>query len=56
MFTGSDPEVLWSRPVMVSTASKQPESGQIVYAGSDFLHPNQFWIGCFFLHRRWAGS
>ena len=39
---GSDPEALWLRPVMAVTASVQPESGRIVYAGSDFLHPFQF--------------
>ena len=39
---GSDPEVFWSRPVMVITASMQPESGWIVYTGPDFLHPFQF--------------
>ena len=33
---------LWPlRPVMAITASVQPESGRIVYAGSDFPHPFQ---------------
>ena len=36
---GSDPETFWLRPVMAITASVQPESGRIGYAGSDFLHP-----------------
>ena len=31
----SDPEMFWLQPVM---ASMQPESGQIVYTGSHFLH------------------
>ena len=39
---GSDPEAFWLRPVMAITASVQPESGRIVYAGSDFPHPFQF--------------
>ena len=39
---GSDPEAFWSRPVMATTASVRPESGRIVYAGSDFPHPFQF--------------
>ena len=39
---GSDPEAFWLRPVMADTASMQPESGRIVYAGSDFQHPFQF--------------
>ena len=39
--TGSDPEGFWLRPVMAITASVQPESGRIVYAGSDFPHPFQ---------------
>ena len=38
---GSDPEVFRLRPVMANTASVQPESGRIVYAGSDFPHPFQ---------------
>ena len=33
---GSDPEAFWVRPVMAITASMQPESGWIIYAGSDF--------------------
>ena len=33
---GSDPEAFWLRPGMAVTASVQPESGRIVYAGSDF--------------------
>ena len=37
----SDPEAFWLRPVMAITARVQPESGQIVYAGSDFPHPLQ---------------
>ena len=36
---GSDPEAVWLRPVMAITACVQPESGRIVYAGSDFPHP-----------------
>ena len=32
---------VWLRPVMAITASVQPESGRIVYAGSDFPHPFQ---------------
>ena len=39
---GSDPEAFWLQPVMAITASVQPESGRIVYAGSDFPHPFQF--------------
>ena len=39
---GSDPEAFWLQPVMAITASVQPESGRIVYAGSDFPHPSQF--------------
>ena len=38
----SDPEAFWLWPVMAITASVQPESGRIVYAGSDFPHPFQF--------------
>ena len=38
----SDPEAFWIRPVMAITASVQPESGRIVYAGSDFPHPSHF--------------
>ena len=38
---GSDPETFWLRPVMAITASVQPESGRIVYAGPDFPHPFQ---------------
>ena len=33
--------MFWLRPVMAITASVQPESGQTVYAGSDFPHPFQ---------------
>ena len=36
---GSGPEAFWLRPVMAITASVQPESGRIIYAGSDFPHP-----------------
>lgn len=39
---GSDPEAFWLRPVMAVMASVQPESSQIVYAGSDFPQPIQF--------------
>ena len=39
---GSDPEAFWLQPVMAIKASVQPESGRIVYAGSDFQHPFQF--------------
>ena len=39
---GSDPEAFWLRLVMPITASVQPESDRIVYAGSDFLHPVRF--------------
>ena len=39
---GSDPEAFWLLPVMVITASVQPELGRIVHAGSDFSHPFQF--------------
>ena len=39
---GSDPEAFWSRPVMAITASVQPGSGRILYAGSGFPHPLQF--------------
>ena len=36
---------LWPlRPVMAITASVQPESGRIVYAGSDFPHPFPFYF------------
>ena len=38
---GSDPEAVWLQSVMAITASVQPESGRIVYAGSDFPHPFQ---------------
>ena len=34
---GSDLEAFWLQPVTAITASMQPESGQIVYAGSNFL-------------------
>ena len=40
--TGSDPEAFWLWPVMAVTASMQPESARILYAGSDFPHPFQF--------------
>ena len=36
---GSDWEAFWLRSVMAITTSVQPESGRIVYAGSDFPHP-----------------
>ena len=39
---GSDPEAFWLWPVMAVTASMQPESARILYAGSDFPHPFQF--------------
>ena len=39
---GSDPEAFWLGPVMAITASVQPESGRVVYAGSDFALPFQF--------------
>ena len=39
---GSDPEAFRLRPVMAITASVQPESGRIVYAGSDSPYPFQF--------------
>ena len=35
---GSDPEAFWLQPVKAIMASVQPKLGQIVYAGSDFLH------------------
>ena len=38
---GSDPKALWLRPVMAVTASVQPESGRIVYAGCEFPRPFQ---------------
>ena len=38
---GSDPEASGFWPVMTITASMQPDSGQIVYARSDFPHPFQ---------------
>ena len=34
----SDPEAFWLRLVKAVTASVQPESGRIVYAGPDFPH------------------
>ena len=37
----SNPEVFWLQPVMAITTSMQPESGRIVYAGSNFPHPFQ---------------
>ena len=41
---------------MAVTASGQPESGWILFAGSDFPHPIWFRIGCFFLcFFFWAG-
>ena len=46
---GSDPEAVWLRSVMAITASVQPESGRIVYAGSDFPHP--FQLRFFFLSK-----
>ena len=39
---GSDSEAFRLQPVKAITASVQPESGRIVYAGSDFLHPIRF--------------
>ena len=41
---GSDPaEVFLVGPaIMAVTASAQPKSGRIAYAGSDFPHPFQF--------------
>ena len=39
---GSDQEAFRLQSVMAVTASVQPESGRIVYAGSDFPHPFQF--------------
>ena len=36
------PEAFWLRPVMAATASVQPESCRIVYAGSDFPHLIRF--------------
>ena len=39
---GSDSETFWLRPVRAITASMQPESGQIVYTRSEFLHLIQF--------------
>ena len=41
---GSDQEAFWLWPVMAITASVQPESDRIVYAGSDFPHPFQLRI------------
>ena len=41
-YAGSDPEAFWLWPVMAITASLQPESGRIVYAGSDFPDPLHF--------------
>ena len=62
----SDPEAFWLRPVMAVTANLQPESGRIVYAGSDFPHPFQFrlppaqnrsgWSGQALAKRIWSGS
>ena len=39
---GSNPEACWLRPVMTITASVQPVSARVVYAGSDFPHLFQF--------------
>ena len=39
---GSDPEAFWLWSVMAITTSVQPESGWIVYVGSDFPHLIQF--------------
>ena len=47
---GSDPEAFWLWLVMAITASVKPESGQIVYVGSDFPHHFQF----VFLKKAWA--
>ena len=41
-YAGSDLEAFWLWPAMAIPASVQPESGRIVYAGSDFPHPMQF--------------
>ena len=43
---------------MAIAASEQPESGRIIFAGSDFPHPIQFQIGCciFFFFFFWTGS
>ena len=38
----SDPEAVWLRLVKAVTASVQPESGRIVYAGPNFPHPIRF--------------
>ena len=38
---GSNLEAFWFRSVMVITTRVQPESGRIVYTGSDFPHPFQ---------------
>jgi len=38
---GSDPEAFWLRPVVAIMASVRPESGRMVYAGSDFPYPFQ---------------
>ena len=39
---GSDPEIIWLRPVMAVTACVQPESTRIVYARPDLPHLIQF--------------
>ena len=41
-YARSDPEAVWLRLVKAVTASVQPESGRIVYAGPDFPHPIRF--------------
>ena len=41
LHAGSDLEAFWLQPVMAITASVQPESCRIVYAGSSFPHPFQ---------------
>ena len=41
-YARSDPEAVWLRLVTAVTASVQPESGRIVYAGPDFPHPIRF--------------
>jgi len=38
----SNSEVFWLQSVIAITASMQPESGWIIYAGSNFLHLIQF--------------
>ena len=40
-YAGSNLEAFRLRPVMDITTRVQPESGRIVYTGSDFPHPFQ---------------